>query len=789
MVESQGNVEAETAEGGKKPGIFKRIGNWFKRIWQAVKPGRRAWKGAAFGLLIAAVGLWIAMIVSMVVPTPAMAPLAWLGMTLGGLLFATLVGGLLLLMVNLLKWLPTFYRWTLLGGTFVFGFVGVFGGRGPVGMIVVMLLGIASSSLVGAGIWVLAKGGLKDTTVVRRVIAIIGLVVGAGALAFSMVWLVRDGWAADPLPNAAAESDADVAPLSLPDPSQLGEYEVLTLSYGSGTDRHRPEYGEEVDLVTDPVDGSPFVEGWEGFTGWTLTSYWGFDVEALPVNARVWYPDGEGPFPLVLVVHGNHLSEDFSDPGYDYLGELLASRGFILASVDENFINSSLVSFISGLKEENDARGWLLLEHLRVWRDWNKTPGNPFYQRVDMDNIGIMGHSRGGEAVSEAAAFNRLPYYPDDATVAFDYNFNIRAVVAIAPVDGQYSPTGISTPMENVNYFVLHGANDGDVTSFDGQASYGRVAFTDDQYWFKAALYIFGANHGQFNTTWGRGDSVGLSNAFLNLRPLMPTEAQKQVARVYISAFLETTLHGEDGYIPLFRDYRAGADWLPDTIYLNQFADSTYRYVSTYEEDIDVETTTLPDGVQSSENLTVWREQLVEGKWENPFDTSAVFLGWDAEETEDVASYTITLPDGGVPLDADSVLLFSLADANEDPTPDDEKEDRQETEKEKMKEEGPRPSIDLTIEVIDAAGHKSSLPLSAFSFLQPQIEVQIMKAAFMDSTPPSEIVFQLFEFPLGAFVEVNPDFDPASLTIIHFVFDRTPAGVVVLDDVGFREGR
>ena len=57
----------------------------------------------------------------------------------------------------------------------------------------------------------------------------------------------------------------------------------------------------------------------------------------------------EGRFPLVLVVHGNHDMKDFSDPGYAYLGELLASRGYIMVSVDMNFIN--------GLSGENDGRG------------------------------------------------------------------------------------------------------------------------------------------------------------------------------------------------------------------------------------------------------------------------------------------------------------------------------------------------------------------------------------------------------------------------------------------------
>jgi hypothetical protein len=64
-------------------------------------------------------------------------------------------------------------------------------------------------------------------------------------------------------------------------------------------------------------------------------------LNSLPINTRVWYPEGDGPFPLALIVHGNHNMQDYSDPGHEYLGELLASKGIILASVDENFINYS----------------------------------------------------------------------------------------------------------------------------------------------------------------------------------------------------------------------------------------------------------------------------------------------------------------------------------------------------------------------------------------------------------------------------------------------------------------
>ncbi len=188
--------------------------------------------------------------------------------------------------------------------------------------------------------------------------------------------------------NGAIEATAAVSHLDLPDPGAPGPHEVLALTYGGGQD-HRSEYGRDADLITEPVDGSDFVDDWNE----RRTDFWGFEEDAMPIQGRVWYPAGDGPFPLVLIVHGNHSMEDYSDPGYAYLGELLASRGFVFVSVDENFVNGSAVG---GLREENDARGWLLLEHLRQWGEWNDDPEHLFGAKIDMSRLGLIGHSRGG---------------------------------------------------------------------------------------------------------------------------------------------------------------------------------------------------------------------------------------------------------------------------------------------------------------------------------------------------------------------------------------------------------
>jgi len=759
--------------------IPERIRVWLKHAWEAIKPGPLAWKGAALGLLV--VGVFFLLITSYSV---FLAQPRIVSFLIGSAQFsaiAAIVGALLVLLVALLRRIPAFYGWTLVIAL-VLLYVSFFiaSPASPLGMLTFMLEVIVVASLLGAAVWVLARNGWRRATSVQRVITVLGLALGLGGFAAGANWLLGAGHTVEPPPNAAAMSAARVTPLDMPDPSQPGPYAVRTLFYGTGQDRNRPEYGPGVGLVTGAVDGSPFTNGWSS----TRINYWGFGPEALPLNGRVWYPDGAGPFPLVLVVHGDHLMNEFSDPGYGYLGELLASRGFILASIDANFLNTGIPPD-SRPEDENDARGWLLLEHLRFWNAWNETSGNLFNQKVDMNNIAVMGHSRGGEAAPVAAAFNRLPYYPDDATVAFDYNYNIRSVVAIAPVFETYKPRGRNLPLENVNYFVLQGSNDSQILSFMGLNQYSRVAFTDDNYWFKTALYVYGANHGQFNTVWIT-DQMRPVTWLYNQRAVMSFEEQKRIAEVYITAFLEATLRGESGYIPLFRDYRVAPGWLPQTVYLNQFQDSTYQFISTYEEDMNVETTTMSGGVQAGQNLTVWREQAVEliaSTIFGPIDTSAVYLGWDADASDSVASYIINLPNEGLALDANSTLVFSLADANEDPTPG-----INDATAASEGESGPRQPIDLTIEVTDRSGHAVRLPLSSFSYLQPQIVQTIMKAPFMNiaGSSPSEPVSQSFEFPLAAFVEADPAFDPASLTTVRFIFDRTPAGVVVLDDVGFR---
>ncbi len=753
----------------RNTGLIVRLGRIARRAGRAVAPGRRAWRGAAWGALIALTVVLLVMAYGLFGQTDP----AWflIGTPLFLAAFA-LAGALLTLLWRILKSIPTPYVWVLATAVLVLAYLALTALSVPVGIFAVGLGILAMASLLGAGITAAVRGGWDRMTWLRRTIAVAGLAAGLVGLVAGGAWLLDPGSPLTFPPSAAVQATASVDALGLPDPSQPGPHAVQTLFYGSGDDLHRPEYGGNQDLVTQPVDGSAMVERWSALR----TAYWGFGPEALPLNGRVWYPEGEGVFPLVLIVHGQHPMEDFSDAGYGYLGELLASRGYIVVSVDENYLNLSPLAdllVLQSLVEPDDLRGWLLLEHLRVWQQWNDDKESPFYQKVDLDNIALIGHSRGGQAVAVAAAFNDLPCYPDDGSVRFDYHYGIRSVIAFAPMDGSYLPAEQEIVLEDVNYLVLQGAHDMDVFTFQGDKQYSRVDFTGDEDCFKAAVYIYGANHGQFNTSWGRKDLFEPIMRVFNLEQLIPGEEQRQVARVTVGAFLEATLRGETGYRALFQDLWRGQAWLPDTLYLHQYQDSATQLVCTYEEDVDLTSTTLPGGSLAGEGLTVWREQPALAKWQNLGDQT-VYLGWDAEGEASLASYRIAIPEDVLPLTSESVLVLALADARD-----------YHTEASTSGDGAPDP-IDLTVETVDSAGEAARLSLSHYAALPPRFEVQLGKAAFMSPFPESDTVLQHFEFPLADFAAANPALDPEGIVEVRLLFDRTEAGVVVLDNMGFR---
>jgi hypothetical protein len=642
--------------------------------------------------------------------------------------------------------------------------------------LILIVLAIASASALLAA---MANGAFTAFSRPRQFLtALLSTVLLALAIA-AVAQLASSGH--DPYPNdGAAPVRASRSP-DFDDPSKAGSFAVATFSYGAGSNPRRPEYGVARDLESRTVDARKILPEWKDFKQAMRERYWGFGLSEAPLNGRIWAPEDTGRHPLVLIVHGNHGMEDYSDDGYAYLGELLASRGFIAVSVDQNYINGSWSGDFRG--KEMPARGWLLLEHLKLWHDWNRSEGHPFYQRIDTENIALIGHSRGGEAVSIAHHFNSLPYFPDDATLKFDYGFQIRSLVAIAQVDQRYSRR---LELEDVNFFTIHGSYDSDEPAYHGLRQMNRIRYSGEGYYLKAGAYLHGANHGQFNTGWGRYDYSPPGAWRLNSAPIIPGEEQRQVAKLYISAFLEATLHGDQRYAQLLKDPRIGSAWLPARTLVAQFSDSSFAPIADFEEDLDVTSASLAGSSIRGSALAIWREEELLHRDQRRQGSNGLVVGWRDPD----AALTITLPEGSA-LDRDRSLVFAISGSTER-LPDSETHAEDASASASSDPEngaGARPLVipDLSLELIAGDGSTARLKVSDYAQLVPPVRVQYLKDVRLNKKNYNalwEPVLQYVEIPLQAFEASRPGFAVAEAAALRFAFDQAPEGVLLLDNIG-----
>lgn len=610
--------------------------------------------------------------------------------------------------------------------------------------------------------------------------------VGIGIILVSLAWfflgiygfnaLEGDPYSNDE-PPSAKEGLATLSGSGVEDPSSPGSFEIETFTYGSGTDKKRAEYGEGVKIKTPTVDASRLLPDWKGKKKKWREKFWGFGVKEFPLNGRVYMPKGEGPFPLVMIVHGNHSMIDYSDGGYAYLGELLASRGVIAVSVDENFINGHWSGDFMG--KEMPTRAWLLLKHLELWKNWNEGIGTEALKgSVDMDNIVLVGHSRGGEAVSIAAAFNKLDRFPDNAQEEFDFDFGIKGIVTVAPTDYRYER---EISLKDINYLSLQGAYDSDETSFWGMRPFHRLKFSDDFKGFKAGLYMNHANHGQFNSTWGESDFGAPMKWLLNLEPLVSGEEQRQVAKVYISSFVETVLKGNKDYLALFKNSDVANNWLPKEEYFSQYEDHTKNILLDFEEDLDV--TSGLNGIQiSTQHLKIWREQELKSRDGGSQQNNALVLGWKYNEpkSDSLPQYIINLPENLKDLSLMDTLALSLAYGNPSELEDGEDGD--------VEGEVPKTRFNFSVVLKDSLGNRASVDFANTNRLPKTIKSRFTKFAFLDEEmmgSESETQLKSCYLPISLFLKKNDGIRLDNLESIHFVFDKDSLGVIVLDDIGF----
>ncbi|TXN22774.1 hypothetical protein [Methylobacterium sp. WL19] len=249
---------------------------------------------------------------------------------------------------------------------------------------------------------------------------------------------------------------------------------------------------------------------------------------------------GKTPLPLIVFLHGNHGtcgrydssievrvddSADYTDQGkcppgyvvtpnhlgYTYLAEEMASWGYMVVSINANR-GITAGSGLDGDDGLNLMRGRLVLRHLKLLSDWTTGVGQivpPTTLRfnpkgtMDLSQVGMMGHSRGGEGIRAA-----LQQYRDKGSSfsSLIKNLEIKSLFEIGPVDGQTSRV---LDADGVNSMVLLPSCDGDVSTLQGMKVFDRVFFnkTDKIKAFHGSIYAWGANHNAYNTEWQESDS------------------------------------------------------------------------------------------------------------------------------------------------------------------------------------------------------------------------------------------------------------------------------------------
>jgi hypothetical protein len=267
-----------------------------------------------------------------------------------------------------------------------------------------------------------------------------------------------------------------------------------------------------------------------------------------------------------------------SDAGYDYLGENLASYGFITVSISVDAINAfDDTAAVTG--DAYAARADLINEHLGLWRQLDSTGAGPladsftdpatgrpervdFRGRVDLDDVGTLGHSRGGEAVMYQAADAHRDQWPTGV--------RIRAVFDLAPVfDGSDGADHSLTLVTRAPVAGLTGTCDGSGGDSGDYFTYASGRSTAGLYDFA----VHGANHNYFNTQWspqggqvmasddarpyggtGSGQCSASSQGGIPTGSSDPqlTEAQQRaVAMTYITAFYRRYLLGDTQMDPI----------------------------------------------------------------------------------------------------------------------------------------------------------------------------------------------------------------------------------------------
>lgn len=397
-----------------------------------------------------------------------------------------------------------------------------------------------------------------------------------------------------------------------------------------------------------------------------------------PVQGAIRYPKATLPksgrvnarFPIILLLHGNHDPRDPSYLGYDYLARDLAEHGYVAVSVDANAINASSDNPLEPTNigdTSSVSRGQLILGTLDQLRKIDKSGGpgwmSELQGKLDFDRIGLMGHSRGGQGLTNAIKFNLqresvtpngLKYQLATTPEAFSrYPALLSAVTAPGTVDDDlfakaivteritFSPTANTTRpynfrgglllaptdfygtvgLANIPLAVVLPSCDGDVFNLQGARTYDNNRYGFD-YDTAGAMQVLvrGANHNYYNTEWVKDDTNpsylphdAYCDAQRDQTPHLSPEDQRRGGMFLINSFMRHFVGNEAGFGP----YWNGLAQLPPSACPEGEWPCDARVALTVQQD-------------ASKRLSIHRFEYPDSLSRNDLGGSVTLRGFDA---------------------------------------------------------------------------------------------------------------------------------------------------------------
>lgn len=252
--------------------------------------------------------------------------------------------------------------------------------------------------------------------------------------------------------------------------------------------------------------------------------------------------------------------------GYDYLGQKLASWGYIVVSINVNrgvhAVGSRLL-MPAGYPDPALIlpRGVMVLKHLQKLSEWNNCTTNRSCQtprslgmdlrgKLDFSNVGLFGHSRGGQGVRAAYNFYKQTGSPWQGHIP---NLSIKGIFEVGPTDFETNSGYVPNPAskyvaDGTKWNVLLPMCDSDVIGLSGMNAYDRIllSLSDNPSTQKSTSTVWGANHNFYNTKWTSNDLMSNKSCYQHDSLFMPTGTesakQRQTALTTVVAFFRANV-------------------------------------------------------------------------------------------------------------------------------------------------------------------------------------------------------------------------------------------------------